>query len=106
MTTKAFVIVNIKADKRICNFCQAKEVEDEMHFLIKCQKFSFEREELLKSIEKSCKNFKELSDENKFLWLMTTEDIFILVKLANHIFTCFKSESIHVLVVNRSSHFR
>ena len=39
MTTKAFVIVNIKADERICNFCQAKEVEDEMHFLIKCQSF-------------------------------------------------------------------
>ena len=45
MTTKDFVIVNIKADERICNFCQAKEVEDEMHFLIKCQKFSFERDE-------------------------------------------------------------
>ena len=65
---------NIKA---VRNFCQAKEVEDETHFLIKCQKFSFEREELFKSIEKSYKNFKELSDENKFLWLMTTEDIFI-----------------------------
>ena len=45
---------NINADERICNFCQAKEVEDEMHFLIKCQKFSFERDELFKSIEKSC----------------------------------------------------
>ena len=61
-----------------------------MHFLIKFQKFSFERDELFKSIEKSCKNFKELSDEN-FLWLMITEDIFILEKLANHIFTCFNT---------------
>ena len=33
---------NLKATERICNFCQAKEVDDEMHFLIKCQKFSFE----------------------------------------------------------------
>ena len=43
----------------------------------------------VKMLFKSCKNFKELSDENKFLWLMTTEDIFILENLANHIFTCF-----------------
>ena len=60
-----------------------------MHFLIKCQKFSFERDKLFKSKENSCKNFKDLSDENKFLWLMTTWDIFVLEKLANHIFTCF-----------------
>ena len=82
---------NIKADEIICNFCQAKEVEDEMHFLIKCQKFSFEHNALFKSIEKSCKNFKELLDENKFLWLMTTEDISIFEKLANNVFACFNT---------------
>ena len=27
---------NIKAEERICNFGQEKEVEVEMHFLIKC----------------------------------------------------------------------
>ena len=54
-------------------------------------KFSFERDELFKSIEKSCKNFKEFTDDNEFLWLMTTVDMFILEKLANHIFTCFNT---------------
>ena len=33
---------NIKAHNRLCKFCQTNEVEDEFHFLIKCQKFSSE----------------------------------------------------------------
>ena len=59
-----------------------------MHLLIKCQKSSFEHDKLFKSIEKSCTNFKESSDENNFLLLMTTEDIFILEKLSYHISSC------------------
>ena len=34
---------NIKADERFCKYCQAKAVEDEIHFLVKCQTFSNER---------------------------------------------------------------
>ena len=40
-------------------------------------------------IEKSCNNFSNLSEENKFIWSMTSADIDIIVKLANHMFTCF-----------------
>ena len=80
---------NIKADERFCKYFQAKEVEDEILFLVKCQSFSNEREKLFSYIEKSCNNFSNLSEENKFIWLMTSEDIDIIVKLANHIFTCF-----------------
>ena len=55
----------------------------------KMSTFSNEREKLFSYIEKSCNNFSNLSEENKFIWLMTLEDIDIIVKLANHIFTCF-----------------
>ena len=37
---------NIKANERFCKYCQAKEVEDEIHFLVKCLTFSNEREKL------------------------------------------------------------
>ena len=80
---------NIKAHNRLCKFCQTNEVEDEFHFLIKCQKFSSERNKLFSDIHMSCVNFLQLSEENKFLWLMTTEDTLVLHKLANHIYTCF-----------------
>ena len=80
---------NIKADERFCKCCQAKEIEDEIHCLEKCQTSSNEREKLFSYIEKSCNNSSNLSEENKFIWLMTSEDIDTKVKLANHIFTCF-----------------
>ena len=41
-------------------------MEDEMHFLIKCH-FSCEHNQSFKSIEKSCKNFKDVPEENLFI---------------------------------------
>ena len=38
-------------------------MEDEMHFFI----FSCERNQLFKSIEKSCKNFKDVPEETLFI---------------------------------------
>ena len=58
---------NIKADERICKFCQTKEVEDGNALFNICQKFSFERDKLFKYIENSCKNLKELSEVNSFM---------------------------------------
>ena len=79
----------IKTDERFCKYCQAKEVEDEIHFLMKCQMFACERDKLFSYIEKACRNFQYLSEENKFLWLMTSEDTLVIEKLASYIFTCF-----------------
>ena len=69
---------NIKSDKRICKNCQTLEKEDEFHFLIRCPKYLTERECLFTYISKYCFNFNLLSDQNKFVWLMTTEDINII----------------------------
>ena len=81
---------NIKSDKRICKNCQTLEIEDEFHFLIRCPKYLTEREFLFTYISKYCLNFNLLSDQNKFVWLMTTEDINIIQKLANYIHSCFE----------------
>ena len=51
--------------------------------------FSNEHEKLFSYIEKACNNFSNLSEENKFIWLMTSKDIDIIEKLAHHIFTSF-----------------
>ena len=65
---------NIKVQDRFCKFLQTNKVEDELHFLIKRQKISFKRNKLFSDIQMSCVNFQQLSEENKFLWLMTSED--------------------------------
>ena len=36
-------------------------------------------------LEKSCKNLSNLSEENKFIWLITSEDTDIIENLENHI---------------------
>ena len=81
---------SIKSDNRTCKHCQMLEKEDEFHFLIACPKYSAEREILFTYSAKYCLNFNILSDQNKFLWLMTTEDTGIITKLAFYIHSCFE----------------
>ena len=81
---------NIKSDNRTCKHCQMLEKEDEFHFLIACPKYTAEREILFTYSAKYCLNFNTLSDQNKFLWLMTTEDTGVITKLAFYIHSCFE----------------
>ena len=64
---------NIESDNRTCKHSQTLEKEDEFHFLIACPKYSTEHEILFTYSAKCCLNFNILSDQKKFLWLMTTE---------------------------------
>lgn len=86
---------NIKSGDRICKYCHVNETENEVHFLINCPKYSIVRTKLFSYIEKLCKNFKDLTNENKFIWLMTNEDTDIIQKLSSHIFTCFEIRKQH-----------
>jgi hypothetical protein len=57
---------------RICKQCNCEAVEDEEHLLIKCNKYSFARNTFFSNINN--KFFPELSDRNKFIWLLSNED--------------------------------
>jgi hypothetical protein len=48
---------NIPRNERICKNCTNQEIDDETHFLTRCQKFSGERDDLLNSISAKGKNF-------------------------------------------------
>ena len=80
----------VKAAERICKCCQTNEVEDEIHFLLKCPKYEEERNKLLLPIMNSYKNFKELTAENKFIWLLSNENIDIIQELAQFVCTCLE----------------
>ena len=86
---------NIKSGDRICKYCHNNETEDEVHFLINCPKYSLVRTKLFSYIENLCKNIKVLTNENKFIWLMTNEITGIITKLSSHIFTCFEIRKQH-----------
>ena len=70
---------------RLCLRCTSGDTEDEKHFLFKCNKFASERKKLFQQIEGVCKNFTSLNDDNKLIWLMTTENIEILSNLSEYI---------------------
>ena len=69
---------------RICLKCTSNEIEDEKHFLFVCSKFILERESLFINIIKTCKNFGSLANKDKLIWLMTTENVEVLICLSEY----------------------
>ena len=68
-------------------------MEDEPHFLIKCAFYNGLREELYTKIQNYCKNFIKLDNKFKFVWLMTTENIFLAANLGHFLIQSFKLRS-------------
>ena len=62
----------IKLENRTCSQCNNTEnlVEDEFHFIVKCDKYSNKRKLLYQSITKNHDDFKNLSNEQKFIYIM------------------------------------
>ena len=79
---------NVDAIDRICKNCDANEIEDEKHALMRCSKHEQQRNSIFKSITELNKNFKSLDTESKFVWLLSNEDkqvILLVAKLINNI---------------------
>ena len=70
----------LKAEERICRLCKS-EVEDEVHFLLKCPVLEIKRQPILDLISTKYRNFSRLDIQQKFLWLMSSEDHFIFENL-------------------------
>ena len=58
--------------------CNTGEIDDEIHYLFKCKKFTQERAELNDQITLICQNINNLDDNNKLLWILNNENSIIL----------------------------
>ena len=76
---------SIPRPSRTCLRCSSGEIDDEVHFLLKCDAFSTKRKSLLDCILKTCMNFSKLADENKLQWLMVCENEEILHNVCDFI---------------------
>ena len=65
---------NIPRNERLCKNCSANEIEDEAHFLIKCDKLNNKREELFNLVSSKVKNFTKLSNNQKLYYILTCKD--------------------------------
>lgn len=83
----------VTAENRICRLCNL-EVEDEFHFLLKCPSLARIRDIYMQKIYKNFKNIVQLSDENKFIWILSSEDKLVFDILANMLHTLFEERKL------------
>ena len=63
-------------NERFCDFCLSLNlncIDDELHFLLTCNNFHSEREQMLQHIFSIFPSTKKLSKENLFIFLMSSE---------------------------------
>lgn len=78
----------IERDQRLCKKCTLNLVEEGQHFITSCPAYKNDREIFFKEINCICPNFIYLSNEAKFVWLFTNENLSILKYLGSCIITC------------------
>ena len=83
----------LEIEDRKCKTCNI--VEDEMHFLMKCPRYEKDRSELMSYVEERVPNFIDLDDENKFIYLMSSEGE-IIKKVAKMVTNMMKTHKNHV----------
>ena len=82
----------LQAKERICKLC-LKEVEDEFHFLLKCEVLQNVRTPFIDLINNNTYNFKHLDIREQCIWLMSNEDNFIINQLSNIILKLHSSRN-------------
>ena len=76
-------------NERLCNTCN--KLDDEIHYLIECDKYKYERVEQFKTITEEVPNFELMPDSTtKFIFLMTQENEKILNLIASCTHEWFK----------------
>ena len=82
---------NMPLQERICKFCNANEVETELHFLFYCQLYTEIRNSFYTIMNNSVLNFSQYSDEDK-LKLVFSQSNFIR-KFACYVDSCYRKRS-------------
>ena len=79
----------IERNERKCFLCK-NDVEDESHFITKCPLYNKERVLLYELLKDNSRFFEQLSDEQKFVFIMTNENKKVMAELARFIFNSMR----------------
>ena len=72
--------------ERICKYCNLKAVEDETHFISNCSFYENTRNDLSILTTKIYPYFPKLSDEEKSVLLLNTQNPHIMEKVGHYVF--------------------
>ena len=81
---------NIPRNERMCNVCNRKTIEDEIHFLLDCPSYSSLRDMFFSKIEPSLPFTRLLVKETLLLHIMNSTDYFINTQLISFVSSCFQ----------------
>ena len=70
-----------------CRTCDV--TEDEMHFLLNCVEYGNMRDDFYAKVDNRCVGFSSLNDNEKYSFLMTNTDPYILVWLGKFVHQIF-----------------
>ena len=79
----------INPEERICNQFPRNTKEDEFHFLLECDKYKGIRKKLFSKCQNDNQLLQLYSDQCKFIWLLTTENMKTLNHLGDYIINAF-----------------
>ena len=75
---------------RKCQYCNSNDIDDEIHFTLKCQFHKKQRQDLISLLSTS---FSDISDEesyrNAFIFLLTSQDVHIIETLGKFLYSAF-----------------
>ena len=79
--------------ERLCKFCSLGVCEDEYHFIMKCELYNSDRENLLNNIKKLYPSTSDLDSHALYMWLMANLDTKIIQLLAKFVYKSFKTRN-------------
>ena len=83
----------IPLEQRICQRCTSNSFDDEIHFLITCSHFATQRTSLLAESKLHNTEFDSLSNNEKFIYIMSSTHRPLVICLAKYTYTCFQTLS-------------
>ena len=81
---------------RLCKICH--QIEDEAHFLIDCKLYDIHRQELYVKVSARWTDFSLLSGRDKFIFLMSCTDPYILGWLSKFVYKSFNKRAEHLSI--------
>ena len=77
----------LERNERKCYLCK-NQIENEEHFLINCPLFTPQRNRLENICKENCKRYDNLTQEQKFIFIMCNEKSEIIKALGEFVFNC------------------
>ena len=72
----------------LCSTCGSNQIDDKMHLLLHCTKYSVYRDQLYKKIEYHLPNIKKLPPTEATKKLMNSANCYVNVQLTKFVLTC------------------